>query len=358
MTEVVQEKFSLLGAIRKVPFSTRAVGGLYLVVVILGVAFGFSFFTLISASLHFFGVWALLTLANVPSIQAGTGPNFAIPIGVVSGLLAMVLVLAAGLTGWAFIFVASVVALVFGCLSGYLYGRLMNAVKGSEMAIAPYTGFAVTAAFGLVWLAIPINHPNMIFFLGDGLRHQIPLDYFGANFILAEFLYFSIGNLEIRTGELLTVAVACVLVWLFFRTRTGIGISAVGRNPIFAKAAGIDVDRSRIIANMMSTAIAAFGIIVYAQGFGFVQLYDFPMFMAFPAVASILVGGSSGQRARVANVIVGTFLFHGLLAIALPVFTRVLAGTDVAQVTNQFRMVIQNGIILYALSRMSSGGGK
>ena len=358
MAELAKENFNLLAAIRRIPFSTRAVGGLYLAVLFLGVGFGFSIGTLLSASLHLFGVWAIFALANVPSIQSGTGPNFALPIGIVNGLLAMVLVLASGLTGMVFIVVAAVLALIFGSLSGYLYGRLMNAVKGSEMAIAPYTGFAITAVFGLVWLAIPIRHPNMIFFLGDGLRHQIPLDYFSADFILAEFLQFEVFGLIIRTGELLVVFVACFLMYLFFRSKTGIAMSAVGRNPMFAKAAGIDVDRSRIIANMMSTAIAALGVIVYAQGFGFVQLYDFPMFLAFPAVASILVGGASGQRAKVANVIVGTFLFQGLLALVLPVFTRVLAETDVAGVVNQIRMIIQNGIILYALSRMSKGAVK
>ena len=351
MTETSKEE--LLGTLNKVPFSTIAVGCLYLFVLILGVIFGFNISTLLTASLHFFGVWALFALANVPSIQSGTGPNFALPIGIVNGLLAMVLVLAMGFTGISFIIVAAILAIVFGSASGYLYGRLMNAVKGSEMAIAPYTGFAITAVFGLVWLAIPIRHPNMIFFLGDGLRHQIPLDYFNANFILAEFLQFEFLGLEVRTGELLVVFVACFLVYLFFRTKTGIGISAVGRNPMFAKATGINVDRSRIIANMMSTAIAALGVIVYAQGFGFIQLYDFPMFLAFPAVACILVGGASGQRAKVANVLIGTFLFQGLLATALSVFTRVLDGADVV---NPLRMVIQNGIILYALSRMARGG--
>ena len=362
MTEVTKEKFTLFsvfkkiyGAFQKIPFSTRAVGALYLALLILGVTHRFNISTLLSGSLHFFGVWGVMTLANVPSIQSGTGPNFALPIGIVCGLLAMVLVLAAGFTGMSFIIVAAIVAIVFGSLAGYLYGSLMNAVKGSEMAIAPYTGFAITAAFGLVWLAIPIRHPNMIFFLGDGLRHQIPLDYFNANFILAEFLQFDLFGLTVRTGELLVVFVACFLMWIFFRTKTGIAISAVGRNPMFARATGINVDRSRIIANMISTAVAAVGIIVYAQGFGFVQLYDFPMLLAFPAVASILVGGASAQRAKVTNVIVGTFLFQGLIAISIPVFSRVLEGADIV---NPLRMVIQNGIILYALTRMSKGGGK
>ncbi|MCL2420973.1 MAG: hypothetical protein FWD03_03870, partial [Defluviitaleaceae bacterium] len=159
MAEVAKENFNVYDTFKRIPFSTRAVGGLYLVVLTLGVIFGFNVTTLLSASLHLFGVWAIFTLANVPSIQAGTGPNFALPIGIVNGLLAMVLVLASGFTGMGFIVAASVLAVVFGSLSGYLYGRLMNAVKGSEMAIAPYTGFAITAAFGLVWLAIPIRHP-------------------------------------------------------------------------------------------------------------------------------------------------------------------------------------------------------
>ncbi|MCL2368482.1 MAG: ABC transporter permease [Oscillospiraceae bacterium] len=353
MTELTKEKFNLYRAFQKIPFSTRAVGTLYLTLLILGIIVGFNVSRLLSDSLHLFGVWGVLALANVPSIQSGTGPNFALPIGIVAGLMAMVLVLAMGFTGMGFILVAAILAIVFGSLAGYLYGSLMNAVKGSEMAIAPYTGFAVTAAFGLVWLALPIRHPNMVFFLGDGLRHQIPLDYFNANFILARFGQVNLFGLTLRTGELLVVFAACFLMWLFFRTRTGIAISAVGRNPMFAKATGINVDRSRVIANMISTAVAAVGIIVYAQGFGFVQLYDFPMFLAFPAVACILVGGASAQRAKVANVIVGTFLFQGLLAISIPVFARILDGADVV---NPLRQVIQNGIILYALTRMSKGG--
>jgi simple sugar transport system permease protein len=352
MSENVKAIPNFYAAFKRIPFSTRAVGGLYFLVLILGVIWGASLSDLITRSLHFFGVWAIFALSNVPSIQSGTGPNFALPVGIVGGLLAMVLMMASGLTGWVLLLVSIMLAGVFGSIFGYLYGRLMNAVKGSEMAIAPYTGFAITAVFGLVWVAIPITHPRMVFFLGEGLRHQIPLDYFDANSLFAALLEFEFLGITFRTGELLVVLLACALMWLFFRTKTGIAISAVGRNPMYAKASGINVNRSRIIANTMSTAIAAIGVVIYAQGFGFVQLYDFPMFFAFPAVACILVGGASGQRSKVVNVLVGTFLFQGLLATALPVFTRVLEGADVV---NPIRMVIQNGVILYALSRMSKG---
>jgi len=359
MNEIAKEGFSFSNVrsmLAKIPFSTVTVGGLYLVILIVGVVNGFGLTTLLSNSLHLFGVWAIFALANVPSIQSGTGPNFALPVGIVMGLLAMVLMMALSLTGFVLLAVSAVVAIIFGAMAGFLYGKLMNAVKGSEMAIAPYTGFALTSIFSLVWFTIPITHPGMGMFLGDGLRQMIALDQFGADRLLARLMYFELFGLEVRTGELLVVFVACALMWLFFRSKTGIAISAVGRNPMFAKAAGINVGRSRVVANMISTAVAALGVVVYAQGFGFVQLYDFPLLMAFPAVASILVGGATGQRAKVSNVIIGTLLFQGLIATALPVLTRVLAGTDVDQVINGVRMIIQNGIILYALSRMSRGG--
>jgi simple sugar transport system permease protein len=40
------------------------------------------------------------------------------------------------------------------------------------------------------------------------------------------------------------------------------------------------------------------GIVVYAESYGFLQLYMGPLFMAFFAVASFLIGGASLKRAR------------------------------------------------------------
>jgi len=158
----------------------------------------------------------------------------------------------------------------------------------------------------------------------------------------------------IPTGTLLLFAFFAVIVYLFFRSKTGVAISAVGMNPVFAKATGINVDRSRIIANVMSTCLGAVGIIVYAQGFGFAQFYDMPMLMAFPAVAAVLVGGATAQRSKVMNVIIGCFLFQGLLTIAPPVFGRILQDAD-ADITNPVRLIVQFGVILYALTKMSGG---
>ena len=100
---------------------------------------------------------------------------------------------------------------------------------------------------------------------------------------------------------------------------------------------------------MLSTVLAALGIILYGQSFGFSQLYDFPLLLAFQAVASILVGGATAQRAKIFHVLIGTLIFQGLLTNALPVLTTMF---QVGDLTEIMRLILQNGIILFALTRV------
>jgi len=344
--------FDLRSFVRRVPAAPIIIGIFWIIVLILAAFLDLPWLTFLSDSIQRFAIWGMLVLAMVPSIQSGTGPNFAIQVGLCSGMLAMVVSIELGFTGMSFILVGAVLAIGISLILGYLYGHLMNAVKGSEMAIATYTGFAITFAFYFIWLAVPFTSPFLGWFMGEGLRNTVALGPIEASQILDNAWTLNILGLQISAVTVLVLFVACLLMWLFFRSKTGISISAVGANPVFAKAVGINVDRSRIIANMLSTSVAAVGVIVYAQSFGNIQLYDFPMWMAFPAVAAILVGGATAQRSKVVHVIIGTLLFQGLLTTVPPVFNVLLAGADM---TDAVRMVIQNGIILYALTKMTGG---
>ncbi len=129
-------------------------------------------------------------------------------------------------------------------------------------------------------------------------------------------------------------------------------MSAAGENPHFARAAGINVHKMRIIGTAVSTALGAIGIIVYAQSYGFLQLYNAPLMMGFHSVAAILIGGASTKKATISNVIVGAFLFQGILAVALPVVNKVLPESNLPDV---IRIIISNGIILFALSKAKGG---
>src|SRR4029077_13002965 len=158
---------------------------------------------------------------------------------------------------------------------------------------------------------------------------------------------FRVLGISFPTGTLAVFALACVAVGLFFRTRAGLTISAARSNPRFALAAGISDRQTRVQASVLSTVIAAVGIVVFCQSYGFVQLYTAPLLMAFPAVACLLIGGASVSRATLTHVILGTVLFQSILTIALPVTSQVIQG-DISETA---RLVIQNGMILYALTR-------
>ncbi|MBN2875022.1 MAG: ABC transporter permease, partial [Spirochaetales bacterium] len=226
--------------------------------------------------------------------------------------------------------------------------QLLNRVKGDEMTIAMYVGFSMVTFFSILWLLLPYSNPTMVWgYAGQGLRTTITLDnYWGQ--ILNNFLSVRIGeSFFIPTGMILFVLLCALLVYLFFRSKTGTAMTAVGSNPDFARAGGVSVDKMRTISVIVSTMLGAIGILVYQQSYGFIQLYQGPLYMAFPAVAALLIGGASVNKASMVNVLVGTLLFQGILTMTPSVINSVLK-TDMSEV---LRIVLSNGMILYALTR-------
>ena len=136
-------------------------------------------------------------------------------------------------------------------------------------------------------------------------------------------------------------------MWAFLHTKTGTAMTAVGSNPTFAKAAGINIDRIRMLSVILSTWIAAIGIINYQQGFGYVQLYTAPYSMAMLAVAAIMLGGASVNKASISNVIIGTILYQAIVT-TTPNVINSLINLDISDV---IRIIVSNGVILFALTR-------
>ncbi len=295
-----------------------------------------------------FGQNAVLVLAMVPMMQAGAGLNFGLPVGIVAGLLGSTLSMQFGLTGIVGFMGAIILSLPFALLFGWLYGQLLNKVKGEEMTIAMYVGFSIVTFMAIMWLVLPYNNPTMVWgYKGEGLRTTITLDNYWAK-ILNNFLAIRIGETFIfPTGAVLFFILMAFIMWVFMRSRTGTALTAVGSNPDFARAGGVSSDRMRVISVIVSTIYGAIGILVYQQSFGFIQLYNAPLYMAFPAVAAILLGGATVNKASILNVIVGTFLFQSILAMTPSVINSVMK-TDMSEV---IRILISNGMIIYALTR-------
>ena len=128
-----------------------------------------------------------------------------------------------------------------------------------------------------------------------------------------------------------------------------------GRNPGFSRTLGVNNNHIRTLGIMASTVIAAIGINIYSQSYGFYQFYSAPLMMAFPAMAAILIGGATPKKATVFNVILGVILFQSLLTLATPVANALINAGSISEVV---RIIVQNGIILYALTKIKSNGGK
>ena len=69
--------------------------------------------------------------------------------------------------------------------------------------------------------------------------------------------------------------------------------------------------------------------------------------MALPAGSAILIGGASVNKATIMNVILGTFLFQGIVTMTPTVMNNMIH-MDMSEV---IRMIASNGMILYALTR-------
>ena len=305
----------------------------------------------LSDTLTRIGMNGIMVLALVPMIQSGCGLNFGLSLGVIAGLLGATFSIEMGYVGaWGFIF-AILVSQAVGAVFGLGYGALLNRVKGGEMMIATYVGFSSVMVMSIAWLCLPYKSPVMIWgYGGEGLRTTISVEGFWRH-ILDDFLALRIADFRFPTGTILFLVLVSLVVWFFFHLKTGTAMTAVGSNPNYARASGISVNRMRAVSVIMSTMLGAMGIIVYEQSFGFIQLSDGPLYMAFPAVAAILIGGAGVNRASLSNVFIGVALYQGILTMTPLIFNAVLK-LDMSDV---IRIIVSNGMILYALTRKIRG---
>lgn len=304
--------------------------------------------------LNRFGMNAILVLAMIPMIQSGCGLNFGLPVGLIGGMLGATISVQLELKGLPGVFIAIAIGMFFGAIFGWAYGLILNRVKGDEMIIATYVGYSFVALMNIMWVILPYSNPEMVMgFKGEGLRTTIALKSYWDKAIS------KIGGFELTTdpalgtkilvpiGMFIIFALFAFLVYMYFKTKKGSAITAVGSNAQYARAAGINVDKHRTISVMLSCALGAAGMVVYQQAFGFIQMYNTPLSFAFPSVAAILLGGASVNKANVKNVIIGAFLFQAILTMTPTVINQAIK-IDISEI---LRLIISNGLIVYALTR-------
>ena len=338
----------MIGNIKKVGWP-RPIIGLFLACLFIACPLvGVNYQYAINDVLARFGMNLVLILSLVPMIQSGCGLNFGVPLGIVSGAFGAVCSVELQATGFFGFFIAVVIGCSFAAVIGMIYGFILNRIKGDEMIISTYISMAFVGFMCLLWVSLlPFKNPILLYGFGGAVfKPQIPLEKNWAG-VLDGVLYFKIGPIiEIPVGMFLVGAICCFLMWLFFRSKLGTAMTAAGSNPQYARAAGVSIDKMRLVSVVMSTSIAALGMIVYYQHYTFVQLYMTPINLMLPTVAAILIGGAAIKKASISNVIIGTFLFQGVVTVG-----PMVAGSAFGDIADALRLVISNGMILYALTR-------
>lgn len=353
---------------------------------------------------------AFIVLALIIPIIAGMGINFAITIGAMAAQIGLLLTINWGVSGVPGILLAAAITLPLGAFFGFLIGKLLNKMKGQETIGSLILGYFANGAYQLLFLfifgsIIPLNSnvtivgasgvQNTLNLTGsvglytavDGIAH-IPflialyafcgvlaaaaLIQFARKKITSKRLAVSLAVAAVIAGVFSIPAVAGVVngthgrelklplvTWLLIlglclfnsvimRTRLGQKFRAVGQNQTVANASGINVDRTRVIAIMISTVLAGWGQIVFMQseGIGTFQTYAAHEQVGLYAGAAILVGGASIDRATNLQALVGTFLFHSLFITAQSAASAMFGNSAVGE---YFRAFLSYGVIAVAL---------
>lgn len=299
---------------------------------------------------------SILVLSLIIPVITGMGLNFGIVLGAMAGQIALIVITNYHIGGILGFFMAILISTPIAILFGYLVGKILNKAKGKEMITSMILGFFSNGLYQLIFLIlagslIPIRNKALLLSSGVGLKNtvdlaairnsldrMIPFDKIDLN------LFQWLSKYPIAT--LLFTLVLFLLVSYFLKTKLGQEMRAVGQDMYIAEVSGINVDRTRTIAVIISTVLAAWGQIIFLQNIGTMNTYASHEQVGLFAVASLLVGGATVDKASWKEALIGTFLFH-LLFIISP-----LAGQNLmnnAQIGEYFRVFVAYGVIGVAL---------
>lgn len=346
---------------------------------------------------------AFIVLALIIPIVAGMGINFAITIGAMAAQISLLWVLEWQIPGTGGFIVAALMTLPISALFGYFVGKLLNRMKGQEMIGSMILGFFANGLYQLLFLfifgnLIPINTPGLVIKGSTGIANTLDIKPLNMMYALDNLwkvpfetaLYIFMGILTllavvgfvtkrmslkkmivwigVAVGSCIVIQIPFVSQWFsmvsvpmitfavvgllclfnvaIMRTRLGQQFRAVGQSGQIANAAGINVDRTRLIAIIISTVLAGLGQLIFVQNMGSLQTYGAHDQVGLYAGAAILVGGASIVRATNRQALLGCLLFHMLFIVAPPAANNLFGDAAIGE---YFRVFVSYGVIALAL---------
>lgn len=189
-----------------------------------------------------------------------------------------------------------------------------------------------------------------------GVRSQFNKNKAMANILLAvvvyaltyvPVLYKVLLAVKLPVMTYLCIGALCIFNNVLMKTRLGQNMRTVGQSRTVANAAGIDVDKTRIIAMIFSTVLASWGQLIFLQNVGTLSTYGAHTQVGQFAIAALLVGGASVQKATNKQALLGIVLFHTLFIVS-PLAGKELFGDPV--IGEYFRVFVSYGVIAMALA--------
>ncbi len=310
---------------------------------------GFSASYLLNEIMTRLGRNAFLILSLLIPIMAGMGLNFGMTLGAMAGQIGLIFVADWQIWGIPGLILAAIISIPISVLLGVFIGRVLNKAKGREMITSYFIAYVMTGVYQLVVLymmgpIIPIKHSSIKLPRGYGIRNTVSL--LNMRQSLDNLIPVSIGGVKIPVFTLILIALACLFIVWFRKTKLGQDMRAVGQDMEVAKDAGINVDRTRIIAMVISTIFAGFGMIIYLQNVGNFPTYTAHSQIGMFCIAALLVGGASVERASIGNVFLGVILFHTMFIVA-PKTGAAITGDSM--IGEYFRVFVSYLVITVAL---------
>jgi simple sugar transport system permease protein len=310
---------------------------------------GLSLNSIVQEILTRIGRNCFLVFSLLLPIMAGMGINFGMVLGAMAGQIGLIFAVDWNILGVPGLIFAALIGVPIAAGLGWLAGQVLNRARGREMVTGYILGFFMDGFYQFVVLylmgpIIPVHSLNITLSRGYGIRNTLNLDSVRQS--LDNLIPLRIGTITAPLANYLVIAVLCLFIVWFRRTKLGQDMRAVGQDQAVAHAAGIPVDRTRIIAIVISTILASLGQLIFLQNMGNVATYNAHKQTGFFAAAAILVGGASVSRATIPNVFIGTVLLH-LMYIVVPRAGINLFGN--AMIGEYFRDAFSYAVIALAL---------
>ncbi|MEG2338430.1 MAG: ABC transporter permease [Clostridium sp.] len=291
----------------------------------------------------------IMVLALIIPIISGLGLNFAISIGALCGNFGFVIVISKGIEGYLGLTAALIIGCILSIITGYVIGVILNKVKGNEMIATIIIGFLGTSIYQLVFMVgygtiFKPDNKEILLSKGIGIRHVIDMASYRNT--INELLTFNVLGIKVPVFMLLITFLFALIVKYIMNTPLGNQFKAVGEDFNKAKVLGIDSEKVRIKAIVISTVMACVGQIIYLQDIGMLSVYTAHMNRDVFACAAILVGGATLKHASIKNAFVGLILFHFLFVVTPSAGQNLFSSVAIGE---YFRTFIAYGIIAFSI---------